>query len=103
MPSRYTDTLAVMQRGLITTQMRQAAVVGDHLTLDLSYKQYRPQSSTLLTHCGVAPECGHGPDHVELCPERPRARPMLRLARLISDRWRLWRRRCNATASSRVR
>jgi hypothetical protein len=29
MLSRYTDTLAVMQRGLITPQMRQAAVVGD--------------------------------------------------------------------------
>jgi hypothetical protein len=34
-PSRYTDTLAVMQRrGWITPQMRQAAVVGDHVTLD---------------------------------------------------------------------
>jgi hypothetical protein len=62
------------------------------MCLDLSYKQYRPQSSTLLTHCGVAPECGHGPDHVELCPEGPRAGLMLRLARLISDQSRLWRR-----------
>jgi hypothetical protein len=74
MPSRYTDTLAVMQRGLITTQMRQAAVVGDHLTLDLSYKQYRPQSSTLLTQCGVAPECGHGPGPCRALPRAPESR-----------------------------
>ena len=30
------------------------------------------------------------PDHVELCPERPRAGLTLHLARLISDQSRLW-------------
>jgi hypothetical protein len=46
MPSRYTDTLAVMQRrGLITPQMRQAAVVGDHLTLDEAVALHRRRQS----------------------------------------------------------
>jgi hypothetical protein len=46
MPSRYTDTLAVMQRrGSITPQMRQAAVVGDHLTLDEAVALHRRRQS----------------------------------------------------------